>query len=227
LNPSLSDTQRQMAQQALETAGIAPTFPRRPRRQPQHQQQQPQHDAYMQQMQPQPAHQWQDVGRAQPWQDFAQQLGGQLGGQLGHWAEEAAQWMPHPAAHAAPPVGPPPQHPVTYAPYPMPHEVPAAHEAAAAHGPTFWSDTARRLGLIKPGDRLITVQEAQHYLNTIGGGQHLSEDGALGDQTRGAIAAFQLGHHLPATGGIDAETSSALLYQAFVAATPQVVSPGF
>ena len=98
---------------------------------------------------------------------------------------------------------------------------------ASARGPTFWSDTARRLGLIKPGDRLINVKEAQHYLNTIGLGAVLPESGDIDEHTHEAIRAFQLKHHLPMTGDVDPETSSALLYQAFVSATPQVIDPGF
>jgi peptidoglycan hydrolase-like protein with peptidoglycan-binding domain len=231
-NPSLPREQRQMARQLLIAAHIDIHVPRghhAPQQQaPDAHAQQPYARSYPTYMQPPPAPAGHQTDVMRPWQDLASQFGSQLG----HWAHDVESWLQHPGT-ATVHVEQPAQQPVTYTPYAMPQ--PEHHDDAATQdthapfmrGPTFWSDTARRTGLIKPGDRLITVAEAQHYMNTIGMGTTLPENGVLDEPTHEAIRAFQIKHHLPITGNIDAETSSAMLYGAFVSATPQVINPGF
>ncbi len=139
------------------------------------------------------------------------------------WAHAPAQPMPQ--QHVA-------TKPVTYHPFPMPQ--PTAHAAPvhpAEHDPLYWTNLTQRLGLSKPGDRFITVKEAQHYLNEMGGYQHLDEDDNLGPATQSALEAFQAAHHLPITGQLDFETDHALIYAVVAATTPQLLhhdfGPGF
>jgi hypothetical protein len=177
--------------------------------------------------QPQQQYGYQD-GASDVFQQLGQQLGQIPGQMLDTWQQQQQQHPYHPAmySHQTQPAVHPhtaTQTPVTPAVHIDPHE-PAA---GTVYGPTYWHDAVKNLGLMKPADRIITVAEAQHYLNTIGGYPHLAEDNAMGPQTHAAIEAFQMSHHLPKTGLLDKETSSALLYAAFVSATPQMINPGF
>jgi len=92
------------------------------------------------------------------------------------------------------------QSPVTYRSFPM----------APSRG---WSSLAAQQGL--DTDLSHNVQNAQHYLNAIGIGPHLVEDGILGRHTIDAIVQFQRSRSLPATGRLDGETSSVLSLAVF------------
>jgi hypothetical protein len=114
----------------------------------------------------------------------------------------------HPSAQA-------PSH-VTYTPAPPMHATPEHKTVDTEISPTYWSDLVHSAGIKAPKDRLITVREAQHYLNVLGiageDGKPFAEDNDAGRNTRRALTVFQESHHLPMTGTIDRETSAALLY---------------
>lgn len=191
-NPSLPSDQRAMAQEVLSAAHIEMRS-RAPRRQPQMRR----HEYAA----PVP----QDMGHTQPWQDFSRGVS-----QMSDWVRDVMQ----PTSQ--------PQPPATYAPHVMPSlehphvTQPSAHDLSRPPMPEpgkSWVEAAKAIGLIKPGDPRLSVQESQHYINMLTTGTiKLVEDGILGDKTREAINAFQLAHHLPMTGQLDAETSAALLY---------------
>lgn len=192
-NPSLPADQRAMAQEVLSAAHIEMRA-RAPRRQPP--MRRPEY------VPPPPPSQ--DMSRAQPWQDFSRGVS-----QMSDWVRDVMQ----PAPQAQPPV--------TYAPHVMPslehpHETPSVHDLLRPPMPEpgkSWVEAAKAIGLIKPGDPRLSIPEAQHYINMLTTGTiKLVEDGVLGPKTIEALHAFQLAHHLPMTGTLDAETSAALLY---------------
>jgi hypothetical protein len=116
--------------------------------------------------------------------------------------------------------------PVTYTPFPMPQPTPA-HEwprkdppapATQAMNPTYWRDLATKMGALVPTAPLMTVRDAQRYLNTLGAAPHgeiLDIDNDKGKRTTNALSAFQETHHLPMTGNLDPETGAALLYDVY------------
>ncbi len=195
-NPSLPSDQRAMAQEVLSAAHVHAHAHAR------HRQPQTRRPA------PPPPPPPQDVGHAQPWQDFSRGVA-----QMSDWVRDVMQPPPH---------AQPPAPPVTYAPHVMPSlehppvAPPSAHDLSRPPLPepgTSWVEAAKAIGLIKPGDPRLSVQEAQHYINMLTTGAiKLVEDGVWGPKTFEALQAFQLAHHLPMTGTLDAETSAALLY---------------
>ena len=216
-NPQLSNEFRAYAQQVLAAAhiDIHAHAPHHPRASMQHPAAPPPYAAPTHM----PPHQ-QDVGLAQPWQDFSH-AAQQFGDQASHWMQDLSHGAPPVPPHVMPSL----DHPSAHVAPPVTHVTPPSAQdlmrptllTDIAHGPRYWADVAMSLGLIKKGDPLISVREAQQFINMLNMGVHLKEDNLFGDKTRDAIKAFQHAHNLPMTGVIDSETSAALLYAGFMA----------